>query len=69
MQSRQQLLEKMARNPDGILTLRIDAIGKRGEMDRQRAKIVDNLVNDNLARWIGRCMAKITPEGRETLEE
>ena len=51
MQSERDLLEEMARNKKGILTLR-EVMGAVGEVHRHRAKVVDELVRKGLATWV-----------------
>ena len=69
MQSARGLLEEMARNKKGILTLR-KVIGATGEVHRHRAKVVNELVRDGLAIWVNsprRTIARITPAGCHSL--
>lgn len=70
MRSARDLLEEMARNKKGILTLR-EVMGTAGEVHRHRKKVVAKLVRKRHARWENprRTVAGITPAGRRRLEE
>ena len=69
MQSAQDLLEEMARNKKGIMTLR-EVMGATGEVHRLRVKAVNELVRDGLAIWVNsrRTVARITPAGLHGLK-
>ena len=72
MQSARELLEEMAKNKKGILTLRKEVMGAAGEVHRHCAKVVDELVREGLATWVNsprRTIARITSAGRGSLKE
>ena len=70
MQSARALLEEMAKNKAGILTLR-KVIGAAGEVHRHRTKLANELVRNGLAIWVNsrRTVARITPAGLRIMEE
>ena len=65
METKRDLLEEMARNENGLVTLRRGVIGAAGKAHRHRAKVVDELVSDGLAIWVNstRTIAKLTTAG------
>ena len=70
MQSAREILEEMAGNTEGLLTLR-EVMGAAGKVHRHRAKIMDELVKDGLAIWVNphQTIAKITPAGLHSLKD
>ena len=71
MQSAREILEEMARNKDGLITLRREVLGAVGKVHRHRARLVDELVREGLAIWVhhSQTIAKITPTGLESLKD
>lgn len=71
MLSAREILEEMARNKDGLITLRREVLGAAGKVHRHRARLVDDLVREGLAIWANhsQTIAKITPAGLESLKD
>ena len=70
MQSAREMLEEMARNKEGLVTLR-EVMGAAGKVHRHRARIMDELVMNDLAVWVNphQTIARITSAGLQSLKD
>lgn len=71
MQSARELLEEIAGNRKGLLTLRPHVMGAAGKVHRHRAKLAAELVMAGLAIWANpqHTTVKITFAGRQNLKD
>ena len=71
MLSKREILEEMAGNKGGLITLRREVLGAIGKVHRYRARVVDELVREGLAIWENRSqtIARIASPGLESLKD